>query len=142
MSRAAVKLISLIPLQVVFAQRLNCPVIGPNITFRPIFTLKPPRTIFASWYGFLSCPQVQHPSSFSSSSNVTEFCPDADCSSSFVHRREPGDKVAKSLTNYKSAIHNYQLVHPYSIHGIAYLAVMSVIHLMRASAIWAEAPVL
>ena len=35
--------------------------------------------------------------------DIIEFCPDADCVYSFFHRREPRNKVAKSLINNKSA---------------------------------------
>ena len=35
--------------------------------------------------------------------DAIEFCPDADCGYSFVHRTEPRDNVAKSLINHKSA---------------------------------------
>ena len=35
--------------------------------------------------------------------DVIKFCPYADCGYSFVHKCEPSDKVAKSLTNHKSA---------------------------------------
>ena len=42
--------------------------------------------------------------------NVIEFCPDADCGYSFIHRCEPRDKMAKSLTNHKTA-RGFVLIH-------------------------------
>ena len=44
-----------------------------------------------------------HPGMIASKAQIIQFCPDEDCGYSFVHSREPRNKVTISLINHKSA---------------------------------------
>ena len=106
---AAISISLLLSTKVLFAWRLNCPIVGPKTPSRPTFALKSPRTILALSDGPLYIRPLSsaedifnHIALFfrwgvsTNKANVVEFCSDVNCGYSFVHRREPrqGDEIA------------------------------------------------
>ena len=90
---------------------------GANNIFTPDLALKYSKTIFVSWRAliinnlefsveviFKHIVLIFRCGVSANNADVIEFCFEADCGYSFVHRRERRDKVQKFLTNHNMTV--------------------------------------